>query len=176
MLGAKIIAGILLLVAISLGSPVLLAQGVSVAYVQVSRLLAEPPQVKQVREKLQVEFAARDDRLNDQQRQIQVLQDKLSQEVSFLGEEEVKRLERDILSRNLKLKHARKELQQQRQLRQDDEVEHLRKIIREVIGEVAQEEKVDLVLESGALWVSPKADITEKVLVRLNELARFSQN
>lgn len=166
--------GLLLLIVLLL-SPALQAQDVSVAYVQVTRLLAEPPQVKLVREKLRAEFAAQDNRLNDQQNQIKALQDKLSHEGSFLSVEEVKRLERDILSRNLKLKHARKELEQQRQLRQDDEVEHLRKIIREVIAEVAQEDKVDMVLESGALWVSPKVDITEKVLVRLNELAKFSQ-
>jgi outer membrane protein len=150
------------------------AQDISVAYVQVSRLLAEPPQVKQVRDKLQSEFAARDERLNDRQRQIQALQDKLTHKGAFMSTEEVKRLERDILSRSLKLKHARKELQQQRQLRQDDEVEHLRKIIREVIAEVAQEEHVSIVLESGALWVSPKIDITEKVLIRLKALAKFS--
>lgn len=166
--------GVLLLLSLFISSAIY-AQGTSVAYVKVSRLLAEPPQVKLVREKLQAEFAARDNRLNDQQNQIQVLQDKLSHDGSFLSVEEVKRLERDILSRGLKLKHARKELQQQRQLRQDDEVEHLRKIIREVIAEVAQEEKVDIVLESGALWVSPKVDITEKVLSRLQELAKFSQ-
>lgn len=165
--------GVLLLLCLMVSS--VQAQTTSVAYVHVSRLLAEPPQVKQVREKLRAEFAARDNRLNDQQNQIKSLQDKLSHEGSFLSTEEVKRLDRDILSRSLKLKHARKELQQERQLRQDDEVEHLRKIIREVIAEVAQEEKVDIVLESGTLWVSPKVDITEKVLSRLKELAKFSQ-
>ena len=151
------------------------AETVSVAYVQVARLLADPPQVKQVREKLREEFASRDKRLEEQQKQIKNLQNKLEQEAPFMGANEVKRLERDIASRLLRMQHTRKELQQERQMRQNDEVEHLRKIIREVIAQVAQDEKVDLVLESGALWVSPKVDITEKVLGRLNQLAKTGQ-
>jgi len=146
-----------------------------VAFVEVSRLLVEPPQVKMVREKLRREFTVRDDRLNEQQKQIKTLQDKLAQEGAFLKTAEKKRLERDILSRRLKLKHSRTELQQERQMRQDDEIEHLRRIIREVIAQVAQDEKLDMVIETGAIWVSPNIDITDKVLERLQQLAKTSK-
>lgn len=171
MSGSRLWSTLLLVCCIATAGNVAAAADFSVAYVKVPRLLAEPPQVKQVREKLRAEFTARDKKLLELQNTINELQDKLAQDRAFMSNNEVKRLERDILSRQLKLKHARAELKQERQLRQDDEVEHLRKIIREVIAEVAQAQKLDMVVETGVLWVSPRVDITDKVLERLQQMA-----
>lgn len=162
---------VLLLAAWVLLLPAVQAEELKVAFVQVSRLLTEPPQVKQVREKLKREFSRRDAELVEQQKQIKTLQDKLSRDSSIMNEDEVKRLERDILSRRLKLKNASSELQQERQLRQNEEVDRLRKIISEVIDQVARKEKLDIVLEGGVTWASDRADITDKVLAGLEALA-----
>ena len=42
-----------------------------------------------------------------------------------------------------------------------------RKVIEEVIIEIARQENVDLVLESGVVWSSDRVNITDKVLKRL---------
>ena len=146
------------------------AGDVKVAAVEVPRLLTEPPQVHKLREKLKEEFASRDSQLVAQQKQIKQLEEKLSKDGAIMSEDEVKRLERDIISRRLKLKNARSELQQERQLRQNEELDKLRGVLAEVIQQVAREEKLDIVLESGVTWVAAQANITDKVLAKLREL------
>jgi len=146
------------------------ATDLNVGFVQVSRLLTEPPQVKIMLKKLKAEFSRRNEKLTAQQVQIKKLEQKLSKEGSIMSTSEAKRLERDILSRRLKLKNAREELQQEKQLRQSEEVDRLRKVISEVIADVAKREKLDIVLEGGVTWASDRADVTGKVLKRLAAL------
>ena len=147
------------------------AADTSVAFVQASRLLNESPQIKQLKQRVTKEFASREERLADMQKQIGALQAKLEREGQMMGADQQRRLRHDITTRQLKYKHARDELAQDKQLRYSEEEERLGRVIREVIGQVAQDEKIDMVLQSGVLWYSPKVDITEKVLDRLRQMA-----
>lgn len=147
-----------------------LAADVNVAFVQANRLLRESPQIEQLEAQVRDEFAARNQRLVEMQSQIKTLEDQLEQASGKLNTSEQRRLEHDIRTRRLKYKHARDELNQDKQLRFEEEKERVMRIIGEVIGQVAQDEKIDMVLQSGVLWFSPKADITDKVLARLKKL------
>lgn len=159
------------LAATALAFPAVHAAGPSVAFVQASRLLSESPQIEQLKQRVTADFSARDQRLVEMQKQIKALQDKLGEDGRFLPEEEQRRLKHDITTRRLKYKHARDELAQDKQLRYAEEEERITRVIREVIEQVAQDEKIDMVLQSGVLWYSPKVDITDKVLERLHQLA-----
>lgn len=143
----------------------------SVAFVQASRLLNESPQIQQLKARVSEEFAERDVRLIEMQKQIKLLEDKLAQEGRFMNSDEQRRLNHDISTRRLKYEHARAELNQDKQLRYTEEEERMTRIIREVIGEVAQDEKIDIVLQSGVLWYSDRVDVTDKVLARLQQMA-----
>ena len=83
---------------------------------------------------------------------------------------EAKSLERDIRSRKLRLENAKEELESDRRLRLSEEMDRLRRVLSEVIAEVAQAENLDIVLESGVTWASDRANITDKVLARMREL------
>jgi outer membrane protein len=49
-------------------------------------------------------------------------------------------------------------------------MDRLRRVLSEVIAEVAKAEQLDIVLESGVTWASERANITDKVLERMREL------
>lgn len=138
-----------------------------IAFVEVNRLLKDAPQVKEVRERIKGEFARRDDELVSQQKQLKKLEEKLSRDGTIMSEEEAKRLERDIISRRRKLKSEQTAFQEDLAIRQNEELGKLRKVIAEVIIEVARQDEVDLVLESGVVWASDRVNITDKVLKRL---------
>jgi len=167
---AKTILAMCTLLLFSAAAPVV-AGDVSVAFVQASRLLNESPQIKQLKVRVREEFGPRDARLLEMQKQIKVLQDKLERDGPRMSSDELRRLKHDISTRRLKYKHARDELNQDKQLRYSEEEERVTQIIREVIEQVAQDEKIDMVLQSGVLWFSPKVDVTDKVLKRLQDLA-----
>jgi len=146
------------------------ASEVSVAVVNVSRLQSEAPQVAHVREKIETEFAGRSERILEQQDQIAQLERKLATDRAELSETEAKSLQRDIRSRKLRLENAKEELESDRRLRLSEEMDHLRRVLAEVIADVAKNEKLDIVLEGGVTWASERANITDKVLARMREL------
>ena len=140
-----------------------------IAFVEVPRLLRDSPQVEAVRQKLKQEFSRRNDDLVAQQDQVQKLEEKMQRDAAIMSDAESKRLERDIISRQRKLKAAQTEFQEDLSLRQNEELGKLRKVIGEVIVQVAKEDKFDLVLEGGVVYASDRANITDKVLERLRK-------
>lgn len=146
------------------------AADATVAVVNVIRLQSEVPQVVRVREKIEAEFSEREMEAGEQKKQIALLEAKLTGDRSSLSDSEAKSLQRDIRSRTLRLENAKEEIESDRRLRLSEEMDHLRRVLSEVIAEVAQEENLDIVLESGVTWASERANITDKVLERMRRL------
>ena len=146
------------------------AADVTVVVVNALRLQTEAPQVAKVRAKIKTEFAAREAKTRDQQQQIGQLEENLARGRADMSGAEAKSLERDIRSRKLRLENAKEELESDRRLRLSEEMDRLRRVLSEVIAEVAQAENLDIVLESGVTWASDRANITDKVLARMREL------
>ena len=146
------------------------ARDVSVAVVNVIRLQSEAPQVAQVRERIKAEFLVRETKTSAQQDQIAQLEEKLLRDRDRMSDAEAKSLQRDIRSRTLRLENAKEELESDRRLRLSEEMDRLRRVLSEVIAEVAKAENLDIVLESGVTWASERANITDKVLARMREL------
>jgi len=155
----------------SFHSGFLFAAEVSVAVVNVVRLQTEAPQVAEVRERIKAEFLVREAKTSAQQEQINQLEQKLLRDRADMSDAESKSLQRDIRSRTLRLENAKEELESDRRLRLSEEMDHLRRVLSEVIAEVAKAEKLDIVLESGVTWASDRANITDKVLERMRELS-----
>ncbi len=141
------------------------------AVVNVVRLQTEAPQVAEVRERIKAEFLVREAKTSAQQEQINQLEQKLLRDRASMSDAESKSLQRDIRSRTLRLENAKEELESDRRLRLSEEMDHLRRVLSEVIAEVAKTEKLDIVLESGVTWASERANITDKVLARMRELS-----
>lgn len=151
------------------------AADVTVAVVNVLRLQSEVPQVAQVRDRIKTEFAVREGKIDEQKSQITQLEEKLLRDREQMSDAEAKSLQRDIRSRTLRLENAKEELDSDRRLRLSEEMDRLRRVLSEVIAEVAKSEKLDIVLESGVTWASERANITDKVLARMRELDEASK-
>ena len=143
------------------------AEGYRIAFVEVPRLLQDAPQVAAVREGLKKEFTRRDKDLVTLQAEIKKIEEKLQRDGAILSDGETQRLERDLVGKQRKLKTAQNEFQEELSLRQNEELNKLRRQIAEVIIEVSKEDSLDLVLETGVVFASDRANITEKVLERL---------
>ena len=152
---------------VALAIPASALAELKIAFVEVNRLLKDAPQVQKVRDRIKGEFARRDNELVSQQRQLKKLEEKFNRDSAIMSESEAKRLERDIISRRRKLKSEQTAFQEDLAIRQNEELGKLRKVIAEVIIEIARKDNVDLVLESGVVWASDRVNITDKVLQRL---------
>jgi outer membrane protein len=141
-----------------------------VAVVDVARLQREVPQIARLREKIEKDFADRETDLEEQRILVNRLKQELAEREVELTATESKSLQRDIRSRTLRLENAKEELDSDRRLRLNEEMDRLRRVLSEVIAEVATTEELDIVLDSGVTWVSSRANITNKVLERMREL------
>jgi outer membrane protein len=144
-----------------------LAKEVKIGFVNVAQILQEAPQAEEARKRLEQEFAPRDKRLVNQQKELEKLQEKLNRDAAVMSESERSKLEREILSKQRELKRAQDEFREDFNLRRNEELGKLQREIFEAIKALAKEEDYDLLLTDGVVYASDKVDVTEKVKERL---------
>ncbi|WP_373509284.1 OmpH family outer membrane protein [Thiocapsa sp.] len=140
-----------------------------IAVVDPNQVVEQSPQYEAARGALQREVEERERVLREQQDQISALQGRLEREGALMSESEIQRLQNDIRSRTRKLKYARDEFQEDFALRQNELRTKLALQVREVIVEVAKEEKIDLVVSEGLVYFSPRIDISTQIIERLKQ-------
>ena len=102
-------------------------------------------------------------------------EEKLARDASVMSESEVKRLKRDILARQRKLKNAQAEFREDFNLRRNEEFNKLRRQVAEVVRALGKEENIDLIISDGVVYFSKRVDISERVLERLRENFKSSK-
>ncbi len=160
----------LLLGTILMALPLLaLAQATSprIGYVDMKRLLDQAPQVQQAHDRLQAEFASRDEALRKQEDHLEALRASLAQERDSL--DSAKSTERqgeiDILAGSVR--RARERMQQELKDRSTQELDKSWQTINNAAVEYARKHDYDLLVPSPVIYASPKVDITDAVLQKL---------
>lgn len=140
-----------------------------IAVVDPNRVVEQSPQYEAARDALQREVEDRERSLRDQQEQIASLQSNLERDGALMSESEIQRLQNDIRSRTRKLKYARDEFQEDFALRQNELRTKLGRQVKEVVVELAKEEKIDLIISEGLVYSDPRIDISDLVIKRLKQ-------
>lgn len=156
-------------IALVLVSSLVSASDYRISVVDPNKVVEQSPQYEAARAALQREVEDRERILREQQEQISELQGRLEREGALMSETEIQRLQNDIRNRTRKLKYARDEFQEDFALRQNELRTKLALQVREVIVEVAKEEKIDLVISEGLVYFSPRIDISAQVIERLKQ-------
>lgn len=148
-------------------SPQLLAQELKIGFVNSAKVFENSPQLAESKSRMQAEFKAREDDLVAKQKRLQELEQTLKKDGADMDPEERHRLEKDILSRGRKLKNDQEAFREDINLRRNEELNRLRKMIGETVREYAKAESYDLVVEDGVVHFSERIDLTEKILKKL---------
>ncbi len=144
-----------------------IAQDLKVGYVNTERVLKEAPQAEVARKKLKNEFSPRDEKIVTLQDELKRLTEKQERDDQVMSNAVRKRLERDIISLKRDIKRAREEFTEDFNLRRNEELVKLQKLISMTIQMVAEQESFDLILSDSVLYSSKRVDITQKVLDKL---------
>ncbi|HHH40154.1 MAG TPA: OmpH family outer membrane protein [Sedimenticola sp.] len=151
------------------------AEGYRVGVVDATEVARKSPQYEGMLKSLEREFKRREKDLKGKQNQLKKLEQKLARDGAIMSEAEVKRLEQDIRSRRRKLKATGDEYREDMNLRRNEEFNKLSKIVTEVVHQIGKEEKFDVILTTGVVYASKRADLTDKVLQRLKAKYRSSK-
>lgn len=147
-------------------SPAALAQ-VKIGFVNIIQVMEQAPQAEIAREALEQEFSGRDAKLTAERDAIVEMERKLQTDGEIMSTEQRDQLESDIGRRKLDFNRDREELKEDFDIRRNEELSDLQRVVYEVIVRVAKEENYDLMVTERVLYASDRIDVTTKILERL---------
>lgn len=169
----NMIRSILLVAAFAAGG-VAQAAELKIGVVIAAKVMQDAPQAESARAKIEREFAPRDKKIVEMQRELQSMEEKIGRDAAVMSEEQRQRLERDILALKRDAKRAQEEFRDDLNIRRNEEFGKLQREILTVINALAEEEGYDLILSEGVIFASGKVDLSQKVIDRLKKTPQES--
>lgn len=138
-----------------------------IGFVNIAKVLEKAPQTEKAKKRLEKEFSPRSRHLVSQGKEIKKLEKRLSRDASVMGESERRKLERDIIAKQREAKRYQQELQEDFNMRRNEELNQLQLRIMEAIKVLAKDEGFDLLLTNGVIYAGRKIDVTTQVQTKL---------
>ena len=160
---------IALAVAVMLWPGVLAAQ--NVAFVNMNNILEDSPQAAEAMRELEREFSPRDSQLVAEREELQRLRDRLEREGDLMTASQRADLERQFTSRSREFRRAQESFTEDLNVRRNEELAKLQRLINDSIIELARDRNIDLILtERNVLYASDRIDITDDIIAVMQRL------
>ncbi len=143
------------------------ADEIRIGFINTDRIFKEANTAKQAQLKLEQEFSKRDKDLNDAGASLKAAVEKFEREAPTLSESQRLSRQKQLGEQDRDFQRKRREFQEELNARKNEEFQLVLERANRVIKQVAEAEKYDLVLQE-AVYISPKHDITDKVLKVIN--------
>ncbi len=159
-----------LLVALMAALPVAqaVAADMKIGYVNTQRIFRDAPAAQKAAKKIESEFSRRDQDLQRMAKQLQSLQEGLEKNGMTMSESDRRNKERELNDLSRDFQRKQREFREDLNLRQNEENAAIIEKANKAIKQIAESEKFDLIVQD-VVWVSPKLDITDKVIKSLSE-------
>ncbi len=144
------------------------AQAEKIGYVNAVKLVETAPQGKASLKKLESEFSAREKNLLVLRDKALALEQETIKNNLVLSDAEKAENNRQLAELQRQLQREQRELNEDFNLRRNEELAQLQKIVTAAVIEVAQADGYDIVFQQ-AVWFKPEMDITQKVLDHLSK-------
>lgn len=159
-----------LLVALMAALPIAqaVAAEMKIGYVNTQRIFRDAPAAQKAAKKIEAEFSKRDQDLQRMAKQLQSMQEGLEKNSVTMSESDRRNKERELNDLSRDFQRKQREFREDLNLRQNEENAAIIEKANKAIKQIAESDKYDLILQD-VVWVSPKLDITEKVIKSLSE-------
>ena len=141
-----------------------------IGFVNTARVLKEAPQARKVEDRLKAEFEPREAQLKERRQDILSLEDQIKNDSSVTGTAR-RKLEREIRLKVSQLKFLEQEFREDQNLRRNEEIRELQKVISNVLKAQGDSGKFDLILTEGVSYVSDQIDITSQTIEMLKQIS-----
>lgn len=140
-----------------------------IGFVNAAEILKRAPQAKAADEALRKEFGAREAELIDGKKRMDELRARLERDGDTMSTSERSRLERDIVATRRDLDRSREDLRDDFNLRRNQELAKIQKLVQDAIRRLAKNQSYDLIVSDGVVWAGERVDITDDVLKSLDQ-------
>jgi outer membrane protein len=149
----------------------LVAAAQNVAFVTMNRILEDSPQAEEAMRELEQEFSPRDTELVAERDALQELRDRLEREGDTMTATERADLEREFTARSREFRRAQESFTDDLNVRRNEELAKLQRLINDAIIQLAREREIDLILtERNVLYSSERIDITDDIIAAMQRL------
>jgi outer membrane protein len=162
---AKIIAYLALVLMCAPGMS--LAQS-KIGFVNLAELMTKAPQSAAAEKKLQAEFSERENKVRQKQKSIQKMEADLEKNALVMKAADLENKQAEINKQKRSLKREAEELQEDFNVRSNEERQALQKTVLTAVDEVGKENNFDIIIAQGVMYVSDKVNITDLVLKKLS--------
>jgi len=139
-----------------------------IGFVNTERVFREAAPAKRAQQKLEREFAKRNEELSRIEKQGRDLQAELERENVTITETARREKERQLADISRNFQRLQREIREDLNLRRNEELAAVQERATRVINQIAEQEKFDLILQE-AVFASGRIDITDKVIKALSD-------
>ncbi|MFT5657276.1 MAG: outer membrane protein [Gammaproteobacteria bacterium] len=150
--------------------------GYKIGFVNTSRVLKEAPQARKVEERLKAEFEPREAQIKSKRQEVLQIEEQLKSTDAGISVKTRRKLEREIRLKVSQLKFLEQEFKEDQNLRRNEEIHQLQRVIANVLLELGDSERFDLILTEGVSYVSNQIDITAQIIDMLKRLPEPTGN
>ncbi|WP_166838817.1 OmpH family outer membrane protein [Rheinheimera pleomorphica] len=170
MLNTRLVKSALILAAGLLMAGTVAAKEMKIAYVDVQAVAAKIPQSAAMQETIRSEFAQRIETVGKLEKDINFNIEKLRRDGPTMSEKQQEELKATVTSQRQQYEQLARPLDEEIRNRQAEERNKVLALIKTAIDVVAEREKFDLVLNSGAaVYAKPEYDISEAVITQVSK-------
>jgi outer membrane protein len=143
----------------------------NVAFVNMNNILEDSPQAADAMRELEREFSPRDSQLVGEREELQRLRDRLEREGDLMTATQRADLEREFTARSREFRRAQESFTEDLNVRRNEELAKLQRLINDAIIELARDRNIDLILtERNVLYASDRIDITDDIIAVMQRL------
>lgn len=148
--------------------------GLQLGFVNLRRIMASVPQLTTLRARLDAEFAQQKLSLDKQAEEIQQIENQLA---DMPRGDEYSQLEKQVIAKRRTFARFNASFRDAYSVRRNEELATLQQLVVDEIVDLAKEQGYDVILnDTGVVYVSPDADLTQIVIERLDKQARQRQH
>lgn len=144
-----------------------IAQDTKVGAVNVERILRDSATAKAVSAKLEQDFSKRERDLRASADQLRQAIERFEREGPTIPEAQRSTRQRQLVEQERDLQRRQRDFQEELNLRRNEALQQVVEKLNRVIRTIAEAEKYDLIVQE-AYFVSPRVDITDRVMTQLD--------
>lgn len=143
-------------------------EDLKVGFVNVARVIENAPQGEAALKKLEEEFGPRDREVRAMREEVKQLEEELIKNDLVLDDSSRNQKELELRDKRRALRRATSEFREDYNLRRNEELSALQKIVIKAIVDIAKRESYDLIVhEPAVVFASDRIDMTQQVLEQL---------
>jgi len=143
------------------------ATSARIAFVSTERILRDSVPAVRAQKKLESEFEKRRQELARMQESLKRAQDELERNAITMSESQRRAKEQDFAALSRDFQRREREFREDANQRRNEELGQVIDQANRVIRQIAEQEKYDIIFQEMPAYVSPRIDITDKVMKAL---------